>query len=87
MLIRYLRRKNKHPRGIVIALDSKHIGWSLCNPRDKWNRQRARMIAEARAKKGKHINCAPRTIQPLCDWALDVMLKREQPRAVGNAGT
>jgi len=55
MLITYIR-KNKTdkskgiPIGCVVALDKNHIGWSLCNPKDKWNRKRGLEIATGRAK-------------------------------------
>lgn len=30
-LVKYIRNKNGHPYGAVVAVDPKHIGWSLCH--------------------------------------------------------
>ena len=64
MLINYIRQRNLSdeqngykgvPIGIVVALDKEHIGWSLCCPRDKWDKKLGLKIAENRAKLGKDI--------------------------------
>lgn len=56
MLIHYIRKdkteKSKgKPIGIVIALDEDTFGWSLCNPKDKWNKKLGLEIAKSRAEK------------------------------------
>lgn len=60
MVIRYIREnkteKSKgNPIGIIIALDKDHIGWSLKNKKDKWNKDIGKQIAINRAKKGINI--------------------------------
>ena len=56
MLITYIR-KNKtekskgQPIGCVVALDKNHIGWSLKNEKDKWDKKRGLEIAKKRAEK------------------------------------
>ena len=50
----YLRDKNKRPYGVLIARkesDAIVIGWSQCNKRDEWSRERGIEIARARAIK------------------------------------
>jgi len=54
MIIRYIREnktdKSKgNPIGIIIALDKDHIGWSLKNKKDKWNKDIGMKIARNRA--------------------------------------
>jgi len=49
MLIQYLRNNERVPYGIVVATGINQIGWSLCNPRDIWNRELGMSIAKGRA--------------------------------------
>ena len=57
MIVKYLREKKDgekgrgKPIGCVIALSEDKIGFSLCNPIDTWDRNRARQIAIGRANK------------------------------------
>ena len=60
MLINYIRKQyankekgifNSSPIGIVVALDKNKIGWSLLNPKDKWNKKIGLSIAIGRANK------------------------------------
>ncbi len=49
MLIQYVREgKGQPPFGVVVWVDG-NFGYSLCNPVDKWDRQRAIEIAKGRA--------------------------------------
>lgn len=59
MIVKYIREKTKgdeergykgKPIGVIVALDKDHIGWSLLNPRDQWNKTLGKYIAIARAK-------------------------------------
>ena len=58
-LVNYVRNYNGDPVGCVVAIaDAEHIyavGWSQCNPKDRFSKKLARDIAIARAKYG----CAP----------------------------
>jgi len=57
-LVYYLRKKPKNgnkrgaPYGVVVALDKEHIGWSLQNWLDPWNRKQAVSMAAGRATRG-----------------------------------
>ena len=51
MLVKYLRDGNR-PIGCIVAVDRDHVGFSLCNDRDHFNRIRAKEIAERRALMG-----------------------------------
>ena len=53
MLIQYVRTSKGKRVGVVVALSSKHIGYSLCNPKETFHRKLGRKIAEGRANKGK----------------------------------
>lgn len=65
MLIEYLRDKNGSPVGVVVALGKEDIGWSLCNKRDRFNKQRALEIAVGRSYKRNISDTKPVTILPL----------------------
>jgi hypothetical protein len=50
--IKYIRRRNRRPYGVFtsIFLDGKlHVGWSLCNRKDKWDKAEGRAWANRRA--------------------------------------
>ena len=49
MLIKYVRDKKGNRVGVVVATGASKVGWSLCNHKDKWDRKKGLMIAEARA--------------------------------------
>ena len=38
------------PIGVIVAIDKNKVGWSLCSPRDKCNKERGKMIAQMRAE-------------------------------------
>ena len=48
-LVQYVRDRNGHPVGAVVALSANQIGWSLTNKLDRWDREKALMIARRRA--------------------------------------
>ncbi len=37
-------------RGVIVATSAYHIGWALCNPLDKFDKQKAVIIARKRAQ-------------------------------------
>ena len=62
MLVKYIREKTKEdiekgykgkPTGVIVAINKDHIGWSLCNSKDNFNRNLGKDIAIGRAKKYK----------------------------------
>ena len=53
MLIQYVRTDKGKRVGVVVALSSDHIGYSLCNPVDKFDKKKGKFIAERRAETGK----------------------------------
>lgn len=48
ILIKYYRVNNKL-KGVVVALDKDIVGWSMCHPRDTFNKTRGLNIAISRA--------------------------------------
>lgn len=38
------------PIGVIVAIDKNKVGWSLCSPRDKFNKERGKMVAQRRAE-------------------------------------
>lgn len=48
-LVQYVRDRNGHPVGAVVAVSADQIGWSLMNKLDRWDREKALMIARGRA--------------------------------------
>ncbi len=53
MLIQYVKADSGKKVGVVVALSSDKIGYSLCNPLDIFNKRIGKAIANSRAKKGK----------------------------------
>ena len=56
-MIQYFRGDGNHPIGIMVALfDEKtntvKIGWSKCNKKDKFDKERGLKIARLRAESG-----------------------------------
>lgn len=51
-LVKYIREENGQPRGVVVALGRDKVGWSVCNPRDQFDKQLGRKIAVGRALEG-----------------------------------
>jgi hypothetical protein len=73
VLIEYYRTQNSI-QGVVIAIDANNVGWSLCNKRDKFNKEKGLFIALNRAIKSSYtsedevLNLSekvPRTLRPL----------------------
>jgi hypothetical protein len=58
VLIKYVRDKSRKPIGMVVAVKQEKepftLGWSLCNKKDKWNRDIAKKIAIGRAYNISH---------------------------------
>lgn len=50
--VKYVRNRMEHPIGVVVAVDSNKIGWSMCHKEDRWNKQLGRTIAINRAWEG-----------------------------------
>ena len=53
MLISYVRADSGKKVGVVVALSSDKIGYSLCNPLDKFDKSYGKFIAEKRAETGQ----------------------------------
>lgn len=75
MLIRYARKKNRHPIGVVVAdiKDGKlRIGWSKCHlSLDRWNRKEGLRMAVARLDRhGERLAKMTRT--ELASWTHEV---------------
>jgi len=55
--IRYLRDTNRVPYGVIVATDSVHVGWALCNPLDQFDKKLGKRIARSRmARKYKGVD-------------------------------
>ena len=55
MIYEYMKDKYGHRKGVVCATSKIGIGWSLCNKKDRFNRDFALKIAEGRARKYEKI--------------------------------
>ncbi len=53
MLVNYVRADSGKKVGVVVALSSDKIGYSLCNPLDKFDKSYGKFIAEKRAETGQ----------------------------------
>jgi len=49
MLVKYVRDSKRRPVGIVVATGKYKVGWSLCNGKDKWNKEVGLSLAAGRA--------------------------------------
>jgi hypothetical protein len=65
MLVKYLREETNDgtkgkPFGVVVAIDEGVIGYSICNPKDRWDKKRGIEIAVGRAMKSNDsiIHCS-----------------------------
>ena len=54
MLIKYVRNYKREPIACVVGIGPNQIGWSVRNPKDEFNKKRAREIAIQRALVGSH---------------------------------
>lgn len=52
IVIKYVRDNNRKPIGVVVAIDSNKIGWSMCHKDDRWNKDMGKTIAINRAWEG-----------------------------------
>ena len=50
-IVKYVRDEEGTPFGVVVAVDKESIGFSICHPKDKWNRGIGKLIARNRALK------------------------------------
>jgi len=49
-----LRNRKNEVVGVAIAVGRNQVGWSLCNKSDKYNQEKAEMIALRRACEGSN---------------------------------
>ena len=76
MLVEFVRDKNGHRVGVVVAVGSETVGWSAYNTKvermvgNKFDRKRAIDIAMGRANIGSDVRI-PRHIQPIVDRMMD----------------
>ena len=38
------------PIGVIVAIDRNRVGWSLCSPHDKFDKEYGKMVAQRRAE-------------------------------------
>lgn len=68
MIVQYIRDKKRNPRGVVVAVDKDQIGWSYCNKKDRFNKERGKQIATDRAFYGYGPNVnIPYDVIPVID--------------------
>lgn len=51
LLVKYVRDKNNNPRGVVVAIGAKELGYALAHKGDKFDKARGLQIAVGRALK------------------------------------
>ena len=71
-LLEYTHIRNnpkKSINGAIVAIGRNQVGWSLCAPQDKFNKEKALMIATARAGAGSTAHI-PHTIKGVYDRML-----------------
>jgi hypothetical protein len=53
MIVQYVRDLNRNPVGVVVAIGPDQVGWSVCHPKDRFDKVRGLNIAIGRAQAGK----------------------------------
>jgi hypothetical protein len=74
ILLEYVRDARRNKIGVIVALDSKHIGWSVCSPKDRFSKERGVNIASARAISGTNV-------KPLVSKGIPKLLRKMENRA------
>lgn len=69
-LIQYVRDRNGQPIGAVVAVGKNQVGWSKLHKLDRWDREKALMIARNRAVVGFNTD-VPTDVQPIYERMLD----------------
>lgn len=49
MLVKYVRNRKRRPVGVVVATGKYHVGWSLCDKKDEWDKEVGMAMAVGRA--------------------------------------
>ena len=52
MLVKYTKTPDHQKIGVIVAMSSNKVGWSRCQPEDKFNKQLGLKIAIGRALRG-----------------------------------
>ena len=55
-LIKYVRDKNRNPRGVIVAVGRGMVGFSLTNKKDRFNKNLGISIAINRAYQGFNVD-------------------------------
>lgn len=58
-LITYIKNRSGHHIGVVVAVGRNQVGWSLCNHKDKFSKERALAMALGRACEGSKTPVPP----------------------------
>lgn len=61
MLVKYIW-DGQNRIGCIVGIDAEHIGVSICNPKDKFNKKVAKDIAEGRAMTGSTVHIPRRLV-------------------------
>lgn len=66
-LIKYVRNKKRNPRGVILSLklpNGQHsIGWSLCCPKDTFDKRQGILLAMGRAVASMNGGAIPHSIR------------------------
>jgi len=63
-LIQYVRKPDGSPIGAVVAVGKNQVGWSRKHRLDRWDREKALMIARNRAVTGSQVP-VPHDVLPI----------------------
>lgn len=69
-LIQYVRDRHGNPVGAVVAVGKNQIGWSRKHRLDRWDKERALMIARNRAVVGSKTKI-PHDVGPIVEKMAD----------------
>lgn len=72
MLISYLRNRHGHRNGVVVSVGRNQIGFSLCCPKDRWNKELGKKIAIGRAH----------TFLPIEDWEVNLIHQNNKDQEI-----
>jgi hypothetical protein len=74
MIREYIRDANGNLAGVVVSTGPNKIGWSLCNPKDNFDKGMALLIACGRAERGSN------ALVPMKVWPVVNRMKERSSR-------
>lgn len=76
MVIRYKRKDDNSPVGVVVALSPTEIGWAMCSKKDCFSKNLGKTIAIGRALHSSRSQKVPQSLQSTYEWVENIVTRR-----------